>query len=184
MEKGISLRLGRSSNMRDAEITLPLDLDDSRATRHGRIQGQTYDRLYSPTGLSLSEEDRSHVVEAMAKELRELIDEVHVEIRVCMHRPHRLLALADGWVQDITNQPADFARDPTRVFYLQCDLVCQSSLLALILRATPVGSGSLSNVPESCVTVARDTLNLHQECMKSVSEYTGDPFIINKYINW
>ena len=88
LEKGLSLRLGRSSNINDAEITLPFDPDGPRPTRLGRIQGRVYNQLYSPAGLSLSDDERGRMAETLAGELRELINETRVEVFVCLHCLH------------------------------------------------------------------------------------------------
>ena len=71
-----------------------------------------------------------------------------------------------------------------RVIYLQCDLVCQSSLLVLILRAIPTARGSLSGVSDDCVAAARDVLDIHQQCMTGVRGCKSDPSMVTKYINW
>ncbi|KAI0384226.1 hypothetical protein F5Y04DRAFT_238591 [Hypomontagnella monticulosa] len=165
IDKSLSLRLGRPSNIRDAEITLPIKPDEPRATRLARIQGKVYDQLYSPAGLSRPSNERGPIVEALATELRGLIDEAHDEIA------------------DVSNQLDSGDSDPTRIIYLQCDLVCQSSLLALILRAIPAGA-SLTGVSDDCVTVARETLDIHHQCMTGVRKGKGDPSLLTKYINW
>lgn len=170
--------------MRDAEITLHVGPDEPRTTRHARLQGLVYDRLYSPAGLSAPEEQRSLTVATVAEELRELISDTHVEIFVCVLCLRRSRGLANGRWQDFTSRASDCDVDPMRVFYLQGDVVCLSSLLVLVLRATPITRGALTNVPEDCAAVARDTLNMHQQCITTVREYKGDPFIISKYINW
>lgn len=71
-----------------------------------------------------------------------------------------------------------------RVIYLQCDLVCETSLLTLILRAIPTSPGSLSGVSDDCVVTARDALDMHEQCMKDLRGYKNDPFMVTKYINW
>lgn len=80
-EKGLSLRLGRPSGIRDAEITLPIASDGHRATRSARIQGQVYDQLYSPGGLSSSEE-RGRLARALSEEVRGILTEIRAEISV------------------------------------------------------------------------------------------------------
>ena len=89
IEKGLSLRLDRSSNIQDAEITLASDPGMSRPTRLARIQGELYHQLYSPKGLSRKDHERVRMAEALAGELRELINETHVEVLVRLHWPHR-----------------------------------------------------------------------------------------------
>lgn len=88
IEKGLSLRLGRSSNIRDAEITLAFDPDEPRSIKLGRINGMVHDQLYSPAGLSRPDEERSYLAEALSRDLRELINETHAEISVCLQSLH------------------------------------------------------------------------------------------------
>lgn len=86
MEKGLSLRLGRSSNIRDIDVTLPFDPEEERHSRLGRIQGKVWDTLYSPTSLArVDGHVRGQLAEGLAKELRELIDKTHSEISVRLH---------------------------------------------------------------------------------------------------
>ena len=79
IEKGLSLRLGRASTIRDSEITLPIAPDEPRSIRVGRIQGKVYDQLYSPEGLSRTYEERIAVADALAMELRDLISEARLD---------------------------------------------------------------------------------------------------------
>jgi Fungal specific transcription factor domain len=96
IEKGISLRLGRSSNIRDGEITLPFDPDsESRSIKLGRINGMIYDQLYSPVGLARLEDERSYTAEALARDLRQLIDETNADISVCFS-PATSMKLSDN----------------------------------------------------------------------------------------
>lgn len=83
MEKGMSLRLGRSSSIRDIDITLPLDGGEERHCRLGRIQGRVWDQLYSPTSIAqVDSHVRSQLAEGLAEELRELIGKTRTEISV------------------------------------------------------------------------------------------------------
>ncbi|KAF4972348.1 hypothetical protein FSARC_1070 [Fusarium sarcochroum] len=59
--------------------------------------------------------------------------------------------------------------------------VCQSSLLAMILRAIP-GPGNM-DLSGCYITVARNTLDLHDQCMKLVNG-CKNPLLIRRYINW
>lgn len=92
LDKGLSLRFGRSSNIRDRDITLPFDPNALRRTRQARIQGQVYDELYSPEALSRPEDERGKIAESLARGLREIIQETCVDIMVCF------LSLIDGFV--------------------------------------------------------------------------------------
>ncbi|KAF5605611.1 hypothetical protein FPCIR_303 [Fusarium pseudocircinatum] len=162
-EKGLSLRLGRCSAIRDSEVLSPRQADQHRSIRLGRIQGKAYDQLYSPEGSNTSGATRCEVANGLAQELQSIIDETHHEIAQ---------ALAES---------ADINNDPMKVIYLHCDLVCQSALTAMVLRVLPGSQGM--EVHESCLTVARNTLDLHDQCMKLVNG-CKDPLLIRRYINW
>ncbi|KAI7764094.1 hypothetical protein LZL87_006476 [Fusarium oxysporum] len=162
-EKGLSLRLGRCSGVRDSEVSSPRQANQHRSIRLGRIQGKAYDQLYSPEGLNTSNATRCEVAKGLAQELQSIIDETHHEIAQ---------ALAES---------RDMNDDPMKVIYLHCDLVCQSALTAMVLRVLPGSQGM--EVHESCLTVARNTLDLHDQCMKLVNG-CKDPLLIRRYINW
>lgn len=83
MEKGLSLRLGRASHLRDEDITLACE-SDSRDVRAARIQGKVYDQLYSPGGLSRTHNERVVIAQSLVEELRSLIDEADAEIEVSL----------------------------------------------------------------------------------------------------
>ncbi|KAI9704645.1 MAG: hypothetical protein M1820_005393 [Bogoriella megaspora] len=154
LEKGLSLRFGRSSSIRDAEITLPLNPDEPRSIKLARVNGLIYDQPYSPSGLSRPAEERGHAAEALGRDLRELINRT------------------DG-------EP-----DPMRAIYLKCDLVCQNSLLALVFQAIPTTQDFRGEALGDCVSVARNALDIHEQCMKDVRDCKNDPFMVTKYINW
>ncbi|TVY68305.1 putative transcriptional regulatory protein [Fusarium oxysporum f. sp. cubense] len=162
-EKGLSLRLGRCSGVRDSEVSLTRQENQHRSIRLGRIQGKAYDQLYSPEGLTTSNATRCEVANSLSQELQSIIDETHHEI-----------------AQALTER-RDMNDDPMKVIYLHCDLVCQSALTAMVLRVLPGSQGM--EVHESCLTVARNTLDLHDQCMKLVNG-CKDPLLIRRYINW
>ncbi|KAJ3548208.1 hypothetical protein NM208_g1130 [Fusarium decemcellulare] len=162
-ENGLSMRLGRYSGIRDTDMVLSIDPNEPRVTKVSRIQRKVYDQLYSPAGLSTSTEKRAQLAHGLSVELQTLIDQTHDEI------------------SDATSQGADPDRDPLRLMYLNFDVVCQSSLLALILRAIPSAQNPES--PQSCAAIARDTLDRHEQCMEELRT-SKDPLLIRKYINW
>lgn len=83
MDKGLSLRLGRFSNIRDRDITLKTDPNELRRIRLARVQGKLYDQLYNPEALSKPEHGREEIARALARELREIINETYIEVMVC-----------------------------------------------------------------------------------------------------
>jgi hypothetical protein len=72
--------------------------------------------------------------------------------------------------------------DPMRALYIQCELMCQLSLLTLILRAKPTIKGL--GVSEQCIAVARDSLEVHEQCMTEVRSSKNPSYMARRYINW
>ncbi|KAI1127902.1 fungal-specific transcription factor domain-containing protein [Nemania abortiva] len=167
LEKSLSLRLGRSSNFRDEEVTTPLPSNPNirRCSRNSRIQGKIYEQLYSPTGLAVFNVQRGEMAQALASELREIIDET----RTACDSPLPVLG---------TEQ------DKMRAVYLKIEIVKQLSLLTLILRAIPAPPGSPTTITDECAAVAHETLDMHQQCMVAIEESKDDQFMTNRYLNW
>lgn len=94
-EKGLSLRLGRCSGVRDSEVCSPRQANQHRSIRLGRIQGKAYDQLYSPEGLRTSNTTRYEVANGLAQELQCIIDDTHHEIAV-RGNPFRLARVTDS----------------------------------------------------------------------------------------
>ncbi|KAF4908614.1 hypothetical protein CGCF415_v006499 [Colletotrichum fructicola] len=167
LDKGLSLQLNRPPNIRDVDIQFSFDPESQpRSIRLARIQGKAYEQLYSPQGLSRPVLERGHDAEVLATQLREMIRDVHVDM------------------ENANNRDPDENEDPLRVLYLQCHLVCHTSLLTLILRATPSVGSSPSGASDECVAVARLALEIHHQCMTSIRNCKSDPQIVNKYISW
>ncbi|WQF88867.1 hypothetical protein CDEST_13881 [Colletotrichum destructivum] len=161
-EKGLALRLGRPSGIRDAEITLLAEPDESRTTRIARIQGQVYDQLYSPAGLTTLAERKAQAMQ-LADEVRGIICQIKSEISAAKE------SLKDAQA------------DHMRATYLHSDLVWHSSILTLILRAIP--SAQRSGISDECASAARDTIEAHQQCIESLRG-CSDPATVVKYLNW
>ncbi|KAL1606633.1 hypothetical protein SLS60_004039 [Paraconiothyrium brasiliense] len=81
LDKGISLRLGRSSTIRDENITL-LPIPDDPGIRTARIQGRAYDELYSPKGLMREDTERAYIAESLATELHQCLIDTRTAISV------------------------------------------------------------------------------------------------------
>lgn len=169
-ENGMALRLGRSSGIRDSDITLPRQPDEPRYLHVSRIQRQVWDRLYSPAGLATPAHERGLVVQDLAGQLRAVLEDVYTEISALLPT-------------EPARRAGDPETDPMRIVYLQCDLVCNLSLLTLVLRAVPVPMGESWQVSHECVEVARNTFEVHQQCIRSVHA-CRDPLIVKKYISW
>ncbi|KAL6916611.1 hypothetical protein FSST1_008106 [Fusarium sambucinum] len=162
-ENGLSLRLGRYSGIRDSDITLIIEPCHHRAIRFGRIQGRIYSHLYSPEALASTDDVRGEAAGILAQEIQSIIDETQADISAALCRSSMV------------------KEDPARVIYLHCDLVCQSSMMSMVLRAIPASRNT--DPIDSCVTVARNTLDLHGQCMKLV-DGCRDPLLMKRYISW
>ncbi|KAI0183892.1 hypothetical protein EV127DRAFT_445642 [Xylaria flabelliformis] len=164
LEKSLSLRLDRSSNFRDAEITtsLPSDGNIRRCARTSRIQGKIYDQLFSPTGLARSDVERGVMAQTLASELCEILGETKI---VCHN-----LVIAPG--------------DKMLPVYLKIELVKQLSLLTLILRAVPAVVGSPTTITDECAMAARETLDMHQQAMAAIKDSKEDQFMTHRYLHW
>ncbi|KAI8623862.1 hypothetical protein F5Y19DRAFT_491852 [Xylariaceae sp. FL1651] len=167
LEKSLSLRLNRPSNIRDAEITTTLSSNPSlrRCSKVSRIQGKVYDQLYGPVGLAKSDVERGNAAVALALELRNIISEVKTEC----------------YTPVVQNESE---RDTMRVIYHKIELVKQLSLLAFILRAIPAPPGSATSITDECAAAAHEALEMHQQCMVAVEACKNDRFMVTRYINW
>ncbi|KAI0879413.1 fungal-specific transcription factor domain-containing protein [Hypoxylon argillaceum] len=147
LEKSLSLRLGRSSNFRDAEITIPFPSDPNtrRCSQTSRIQGKIYDQLFSPVGLAAFDIERGETARALASELRGIIEET----RTAFHNPTPALPGA--------------VHDKMRAVYLKIEQTKQLALLTLILRAVPAPPGSPTTIADECAAAAHETLEMHQQ---------------------
>lgn len=67
---------------------------------------------------------------------------------------------------------------------MQCELICQYSLLTLIFRALPVPAGSLSSICDECLKIAREALRVHEECIAAVRNCKNEPLMLARYVNW
>lgn len=83
LEKGLALRLGRPSGIRDSEMTLTAEPNEHRTTKIARIQGQVYNQLYSPSSLPAAA-DRIAQALYFANEVRDIIGQIKSEISVCL----------------------------------------------------------------------------------------------------
>ncbi len=89
LDKGMSLSLGRASTIQDYDITLPRTVrklsvgDEWRSLlnawiKHAEIQGNIYERLYSPPALAQPEEQRLRAARALAEEMKILGAQLHL----------------------------------------------------------------------------------------------------------
>uniref|UniRef100_A0A8H7N1E8 Xylanolytic transcriptional activator regulatory domain-containing protein n=1 Tax=Bionectria ochroleuca TaxID=29856 RepID=A0A8H7N1E8_BIOOC len=168
LDKGLSLRFGRAPNILDTEITLPFEQDLPRPVRVARIQGDVYEQLYSPAAISVANNTtRIQHAEQLAEQLRSLIVETYTELNAVQ-----------------ASDEHDTSLDPLRDYHLQCDLVCLTSLLTLILRAVPLPLEPLEGSVNNYVTAAREVFDIHHKCMMGIKKRGIGCSMHRKYINW
>ncbi|KAH6839621.1 fungal-specific transcription factor-like protein [Chaetomium sp. MPI-CAGE-AT-0009] len=165
IDKGLALRLGRSSTIQDYDVTVPdpgVDagppVDDMPIGCFfglwvilSRIHGQIYELLYCPDAIAQPDAIRKSRAQLLLDQLGEL----------------------DDLTRDAAAKWDDVARatagDDTTDFFLLSDLVLRLSTRTLIHRAP-------------CIQTARETLSRHQECMAVVDRNAVGLF--STYMNW
>ncbi|KIY02886.1 uncharacterized protein Z520_01351 [Fonsecaea multimorphosa CBS 102226] len=156
IDKALSLRLGRLSNICDSEVLLPIDQCEIREAKLGRIQGQIYEQLHSPQtpNNATNDKQRNSAVQVLAEATRDLIRQTNAEI------------------------------SNIRLVYLKAELVCQSSVLTWILHAAPGQRDATHSSSDECVAAARSVFQFHAEFLGMARFLKNDPFLIQRYMNW
>ncbi|KAL9567519.1 hypothetical protein ACKAV7_008283 [Fusarium commune] len=155
-EKGLSLRLGRSSTIRDADITIPVPSIQARPEigYFGRLdkmkelaslQGKIYDQLYSSAALAQPQKVRATRARGLASEL-----EVHANIM----GPSDKLYL-DAMRQATSSEFVKAFVCTTNVLHL--------SLFCLIFRAIPAEINQGTMLGSECIDSAHKALEAHKE---------------------
>ncbi|PYH45753.1 putative C6 transcription factor [Aspergillus saccharolyticus JOP 1030-1] len=169
LDKGISLRLGRASTIQDYDITM-LGPKDSMGVaepwnsiyqiwvKFATIQGQVYERLYSPAALLQPEGERADHARRLANDVKENIDKVFDRIMDTQELSHM-----------------------ERIYY-SSDKIARKSVLTLIYRAIPPSPDSQSTFVSECIATAREAIELLKETMIEVKELTEN--IKASYLHW
>ncbi|KAF2495469.1 hypothetical protein BU16DRAFT_461129 [Lophium mytilinum] len=152
IDKSLSLRLGRSSTIRDDEISVPQPSPGGSSPaiwqemvcywcKFARVQGQVYDQLYSPAAFAASDEERIE----RAKVLVIKIGEVNKSNQ-----------------SKLTKDPIP---EDARNIFSYADQVTMYSTLTLIYRAIPPRFNDISNTfSTECIESARAAIRQHLEC--------------------
>ena len=90
LDKGLSLRLSLSSNIRDHDITLPVKTSISRHVKMAKFYGHVFDELHSPRAASKPADQRIGIAKAFASELRAIISDTLYDLEVRCHGSSRL----------------------------------------------------------------------------------------------
>lgn len=166
VDKGLSLRLGRTSTIRDWDVTIPLPetTPEDQASdqvpasflelgvKIARCQGDIHELLYSSTSLALPDHVRHSRVQILESQLGEIGGEIKAKVAKLN---------TDAGVKDLD-----------AILLRSCD-IAHMSLLTLVYRAAPrLAMSSIFN--GQCVENARATLErLHGflELMQKETEY-------------
>lgn len=175
-DKSLSLRFGRTSVIRDLDISAPRRFGNvthlSESWVHvtalwiqtGSVLGDTYDHLYSPEALTRSPQARLETASRLADKRKELF--------------HQLQETSEALKRDAsvsTPQSPGHATDKeTRLMMVDMLLksaeVSHLACLTLIYRALPSSPGLPSSFNVECLEAARMAFKCHEECMKLSSD--------------
>lgn len=201
LDRGLALRLGRAPIIQDFDITLPRVIGQVNATdmwkevlrlwiAHSDIQGQIYEKLYSPTSLSQPVNQRIEAAQMLAARLKMIAEQASIlrtgEISRHAH------AGRDGDARD-----GDARKVTVTKMVMKSDQVSFLSSLTLVYRAIPAvavshgGGGGGGGGPgfhhgpstftSECIETARLAMQTHEECMKLMG---SNLWVAASYIHW
>ncbi|KAF2472790.1 fungal-specific transcription factor domain-containing protein [Lindgomyces ingoldianus] len=173
MDKTLSLRLGRASSIQDWDMSLPFpavgeSCDPLFASAKGseiqlywikvaQIQGQTYERLFSPAAFMKSEQERAQTAAELVNALNRAWSE-RGEIKLTFL----------GSFGDVGD-----------LFY-HADVVMHYSIMSLIQRAVIPDNVTFN---QDCLESARAALVSHQRCSKKYN-IRGNEDLWAGYLHW
>ncbi|KAI1073611.1 hypothetical protein F5B20DRAFT_498875 [Whalleya microplaca] len=181
MERNLSLRLGRSSCIRDNEVTVPKVMPAMMMSQStcpilapvwphwidiASLQGRIYDNIYSPGALLQSADVRTSHARDLASELK-----------IVMKR-------ADDFETHENHTRRRALGPDVHELFIRSDRVYCMSLLALVYRAIPAEKPARSGVCMEAVTTAREALAEHTNCLSIFFDKHLDTRHLETYINW
>lgn len=191
LDRGLALRLGRAPIIQDFDVTLPRVIGQVNATdmwkevlrlwiAHSDIQGQIYEKLYSPTSLSHPVNQRIEAAQILANKLKLIAEQASMLRTGEMHRHSH--AGRDGDARKVT----------VTKMVMKSDQVSFLSSLTLVYRAIPAvavshggGGPGFHPVPSTftseCIETARLAMQTHEECMKLMG---SNLWVAASYIHW
>lgn len=194
LDRGLALRLGRAPIIQDFDVTLPRVIGQVNATdmwkevlrlwiAHSDIQGQIYEKLYSPTSLSHPVNQRIENAQMLAGKLKIIADQASM-LRTGEMNRHSHAGGRDG---------GDVRKVTVTKMVMKSDQVSFLSSLTLVYRAIPAatvsgGGGSgpggfhgSSTFTSECIDTARLAMQTHEECMKLMG---SNLWVAASYIHW
>ncbi|KAK1466484.1 fungal specific transcription factor [Colletotrichum cuscutae] len=198
-EKALSLRLGRSSTIRDNEITVPPMAINSRSeqaifgqlqkwTELARLQGMVYDQIYSPAALIQPQSVRVAKARRLASELGAHTTKVSPEdvSDFASNAPASRLfkvrvdptTLQKRYIQAMKGAVGELFYEA----FVSTQRLTHLSLFCLIYRAIPAEQGEGTVFGKECIATARQALEEHQKCMAIIHDLDED--FLETYVNW
>lgn len=193
LDRGLALRLGRAPIIQDFDITVPRVIGQVNATdmwkgvlrlwiAHADIQGQIYERLYSPKSLGHPVNQRVEAAQSLAAKLK-MIDE-----QASMLRSAEMGKLGGGGGEG-SGSWSDARKATVTQMVMKSDQVSFLSSLTLVYRAIPAGMGvgmqtgqqAFSTFTPECIETARQAMQTHEECMKLMG---SNLWVAASYIHW
>lgn len=186
LDRGLALRLGRAPTIQDFDVTLPRVIGQVNAPdmwkevlrlwiAHADIQGQIYERLYSPSSLGHPVGQRVETARRLAARLK-VIAEQALLIRTTEMGKLKVGGGDGGsW--------ADARKATVMEMVMKSDQVSFLSSLTLVYRAIPAGVGGhgFSTFTPECIETARLAMQTHEECMKLMG---SNLWVAASYIHW
>lgn len=186
LDRGLALRLGRAPTIQDFDVTLPRVIGQVNAPDmwkevlrlwiiHADIQGQIYERLYSPSSLSHPVGQRIEVARRLAGRLKVIADQA------LLIRSSEMGKLKAGGGDG--GSWADARKATVMEMVMKSDQVSFLSSLTLVYRAIPAGAGGhgFSTFTPECIETARMAMQTHEECMKLMG---SNLWVAASYIHW
>lgn len=186
LDKGLSLRFGRTSVIQDWDISVPRRFGNVQLTepwknvinvwiRTGSILGETYEHLYSPAALARRPERRIETAGLLVEKMKRLGKELE-ELSAALKRD--IGPRAEAVIEDIDGKEW---RTMTLDMILKSGEVGHLASLTLIYRAIPSATGFPSTFNAECIEAARMAFERHYECIKLTS---SSLFAMAGYLHW
>ncbi|KAF2193182.1 hypothetical protein K469DRAFT_730100 [Zopfia rhizophila CBS 207.26] len=221
MDKTLSLRLGRASSIQDWDMSLPYPVTTQGCNpiapnillywiKVAQIQGQTYERLFSPAAFLKSDEERAQVASELTNALNHAwgergdaseLDISWIGADLVAWPPKQSLPdhptdpsskhLQSDLYNFSTNaQPHPERNSPSSNLpgsfggvgdlFYHADIVMHYSLMSLIQRAVSPDPFSFN---QDCIESARAALVAHQRCSKKFN-VKGNEELWSGYVHW
>ncbi|KIW29830.1 uncharacterized protein PV07_05617 [Cladophialophora immunda] len=185
LDKGLSLRFGRTSAMQDWDISTPRRFSNTQIKepwtdtinlwiKTGGILGETYEHLYSPAALARQPGQRVETASLLVAKMKQLWKELD-DLSMTLKRENGAMVASDGGTK------AKEWRAMSLDMILKSAEVSHLASLTLIYRAIPSAPGFPSTFNFECIEAARAACKRHEECM----ELTADNLFVQAgYLHW